>query len=459
MLFALNQIKRIVNGFSTTFDKYRYYSSDLKEIIRQKIPVELSRLQQIRSQYGTYIVDKITVNKVMGGMRGMTGLLWETSSLDAAQGIRFREYSIPELQQKLPSAVTGGQPLPEGLLWLLMTGDLPTKQQVENISIDLQMRRKPPDQILKVIRNLPSGTHPMTQFSIGVLSLQNTSNFALQYYNGLHKNGYWEPIYEDTMDLIANLPLLAAAVYRNAYFNGDIITPDDKLDWAANLVHMMGYDSQGAMELMRMYQTIHADHEGGNVSAHTCHAAGSTLSDPYLSYSAGLSGLAGPLHGLANQEVLKFLKQLQKTIGQSPTKEEIQSYVRKVLADGKLIPGYGHAVLRVTDPRYTCQQQFAAQYLPEDDLYRLVRNLYEVVPPLLLETGKVKNPWPNVDAHSGVLLQHFGIVQEDFFTVLFGVSRGIGVLAQGVWSRALRLPIEYLKSITMDQIEQKLSKR
>jgi citrate synthase len=255
------------------------------------------------------------------------------------------------------------------------------------------------------------------------------------------------------MDLIAKLPGIASLIYRRTYHQGKLIEADPNLDWAANLSHMMGYDSTEAMELMRLYQTIHSDHEGGNVSAHTTHLVGSALSDPYLSFAAGMTGLAGPLHGLANQEVLLWINNVKEVLGESPTKEALTDFVWDTLKNGKVIPGYGHAVLRLTDPRYTCQREFALKHLPDDPLFKLVSLLLEVVPEVLKQTGKVKNPWPNVDAHSGVLLQHYGIHEANFYTVLFGVSRCLGVLSQGVWDRALGLPIERPKSVTMDVLE------
>ncbi|KAL4444342.1 hypothetical protein ABPG75_012079 [Micractinium tetrahymenae] len=200
------------------------------------------------------------------------------------------------------------------------------------------------------------------------------------------------------------------------------------------------------------YQTIHADHEGGNVSAHTTHLVGSALSDPYLSYAAGMTGLAGPLHGLANQEVLRWLNEVRKQVGDDVTKDQMREFVWATLKSGKVVPGFGHAVLRKTDPRYTCQRVFAQKHMPEYPLFKLTSLLYDVVPDILTQTGKVKNPWPNVDAHSGVLLQYYGMKEETFYTVLFGVSRALGVLSQGVWSRALGLPIERPKSLTMDSI-------
>ncbi|CAL5218955.1 g707 [Coccomyxa viridis] len=431
---------------------------DLKSVLREKIPEQQERLKAIKKQYGSKELGKVTVDMTIGGMRGITGLLWETSLLDPEEGIRFRGYSIPELQRMLPGAKPGGEPLPEGLLWLLLTGDIPSKEQVDALSAELAERGKNiPAHVDTILTDLPPGTHPMTQFSIATLALQPESRFAQAYAKGTPKKDYWDPIYEDSMNLIAKLPGIAALIYRNTYFGGNKIPHNPNLDWAANLAHQMGHDGEEVYELTRLYQTIHTDHEGGNVSAHATHLVGSALSDPYFSFSAGLNGLAGPLHGLANQEVLRWLFDVTKKIGQEPTKEEVEQFVWDTLNSGRVIPGFGHAVLRKTDPRYTCQREFAQKHLPDDPMFRLVSLFYEVVPGVLLKQGKVKNPWPNVDAHSGVLLQYYGIKEENFYTVLFGVSRAIGVLSQGIWSRALGLPIERPKSITMDALERKLA--
>ncbi|KAK9808917.1 hypothetical protein WJX72_006399 [[Myrmecia] bisecta] len=432
-------------------------ASELKSVLQEKIPKEQERLKNIKKNYGSQELGKVKVEQAIGGMRGIPGLLWETSLLDPEEGIKFRGYSIPDLQMKLPTATPGGEPLPEGLLWLLLTGEIPSKSQVEGLSQELRARAKLPAHVGKTLASLPAGTHPMTQFSIAVLALQPTSEFAKAYSEGIHKTKYWEPVYEDSLNLIAKLPAVAAQIYNNTYKGGKQIAADPNLDWAANLAHMMGYDDEEVLELMRLYQTIHADHEGGNVSAHATHLVGSALSDPYYSFSAGMAGLAGPLHGLANQEVLRWLVDVKKELSGTPSADQVKDFVWKTLKSGRVIPGYGHAVLRQTDPRYICQREFAQKHLPNDEMFQLVSKLYEVVPGVLTETGKVKNPWPNVDAHSGVLLQYYGIKEENFYTVLFGVSRSLGVLSQGVWSRALGLPIERPKSMTMEEIEKKFA--
>jgi citrate synthase len=294
----------------------------------------------------------------------------------------------------------------------------------------------------------------MTMFVTGVMALQTESNFSKEYAKGLNKKDYWSFVYDDAMDLIARLPRIAAYIYRRKYKNNEHIQPNGLLDWAGNLAHMMGFDDESFKELMRLYMTIHADHEGGNVSAHTTHLVGSALSDPYLSYAAGMNGLAGPLHGLANQEVIKWIYEMQEALQtKEPTKDQIASYVQQTLSAGKVVPGYGHAVLRKTDPRFTAQMLFGKKHMPDDPLVNTVWNIYETVPPILQSLGKIKNPWPNVDAHSGALLVHYGLIEYEFYTVLFGVSRALGVLASLCWDRALGQPLERPKSVTTEAVK------
>jgi citrate synthase len=291
--------------------------------------------------------------------------------------------------------------------------------------------------------------HPMTQFSAAVLALQTESKFFAAYQRGVNKADYWKYAFEDALDLIARIPQVCAHIYRHIFKHGELIAPKNSLDWGANFAHMLGYTDKNFHELLRLYLCVHSDHEGGNVSAHATHLVGSALSDPYLSFSAGLNGLAGPLHGLANQEVLRWIMALKQRLGNiEPTKEVIEKELWATLNAGQVVPGFGHAVLRKTDPRYSAQREFALKYLPNDPLFKLVSLMYEVAPKVLTEHGKTKNPWPNVDAHSGVLLYHYGMTEDSYYTVLFGASRALGVLASLVWDRALGLPIERPKSVT-----------
>lgn len=425
--------------------------SYIKEKFKAKADELSAEVKDLLKNHGTKKVDDVTVAQVYQGMRGITGLVTETSLLDANEGIRFRGYSIPELREHLPKAPGGVEPLPEGLFYLMLIGELPTEADVQNLSSVLGRRSHVPNHVFDAIEALPISTHPMTMFSVAVTALQTESVFAKAYADGMNKKDYWSYMYEDTLNLIARLPRVAAYIYRRKYKNGQHIQPDGMLDWAANFAHMLGYSDDGFKELMRLYMVIHADHEGGNVSAHTTHLVGSALSDAYLSFAAGMNGLAGPLHGLANQEVIKWILNMREELGGGmPTKEQIEAYVKKTLSEGKVVPGYGHAVLRKTDPRFTAQMEFAKKHLPEDELVRIVWMVYDTVPGILQDLGKVKNPWPNVDAHSGALLLHYGFVEYEFYTVLFGVSRALGVLASLCWDRALGLSLERPKSVTSE---------
>jgi citrate synthase len=426
----------------------------LKDRFKAKADQTSIEIKEILKEHGNKKAGEVTLSQIYQGMRGITGLVSETSLLDAQEGIRFRGYSIPELQAKLPKAKGGGEPMPEGLFYLMLIGELPTDEDGSHITSIWQRRSHVPNHVFAAIEALPINSHPMTQFVIAVMALQTESQFAKRYAGGMNKKDYWEATFDDAMDLLARLPRVAAYIYRRKYKSGDHIHPNGLLDWAGNFAHMLGYEDEGFKELMRLYMTIHADHEGGNVSAHATHLVGSALSDPYQSFAAGINGLAGPLHGLANQEVIKWIFELRKELGVDlPTGDQIAAYVKKTLSEGKVVPGYGHAVLRKTDPRFTAQMEFGKKHMPDDPLVNTVWRIYETVPPILKSLGKIKNPWPNVDAHSGALLVHYGMVEYEFYTVLFGVSRALGVLASLCWDRALGMPIERPKSVTTELVK------
>ncbi len=420
----------------------------LKQKFHEKSAALRIEVKALLKEHGQRKVDEVNLKQVFGGMRGVKSMIWETSQLDANEGIRFRGYSIPELREKLPQG-KGKQPLPEALFWLMLVGEIPTEEETKWVTDQWINRSNIPDHTFKVLDSLPLDTHPMTQFVTAITSMQSTSVFSRRYAEGMRKSEYWDATYEDTMNLVARLPRLAAYIYRRTYHNNKHITPDISLDWGANFAHMLGVEGEDFKDLMRLYLTIHADHEGGNASAHATHLVGSTLSDVYLSFAGGMNALAGPLHGLANQEVIKWIFKMLDTLGtKSPTKSQIVDYVNSTIAAGQVIPGYGHAVLREPDPRFIAQKRFAEEYIKDSELIQVVWKCFEVIPPILKGLGKVKNPWPNVDAHSGAILVHYGVKEYSFYTVLFGVSRALGVLSQLCWSRALSFPLERPKSVT-----------
>ena len=434
-------------------------SDSLKAKLSSRSAALKKEIEGLLAAHGNKTIGDVTLSQAYGGMRDIKCMVTETSSVDPQEGIRYRGMTIPELQEKLPKAPGGAQPLPEAGFYLLLTGDVPTPAETAEITKAWRSHETLPAHVGKTLDALPPTTHPMTQLSIGITAMQTDSIFARRYREGMPKSAHWEAMFDDVMLLLARMPPLAAYIYRRSYKEGKHVpAAGPALDWSANLAHMLGFDSEELRELMRLYLSIHADHEGGNVSAHATHLVGSALSDPYLSLAAGMNGLAGPLHGLANQEVMRWLVGVKQKLGGGvPTREALAQFVWDTLNAGQVVPGYGHGVLRVTDPRYMAQREFAMRHLPDDENFRIVKMLYDIVPDILTKQGKAKDPWPNVDAHSGVLLVHYGLVEYDFYTVLFGVSRAIGVLASLVLDRALGLPLERPKSVTTAWVRQKFA--
>ncbi len=425
----------------------------LKEKLFEKIEAWRPRTIKLLKEYGDKKIDDITVAQIIGGMRGVKCLISDISSLDPNEGIRFRGYTISEILEKLPRPENAEIPCVEAHFYLLLTGEFPTSDNIKQVRGELKKRSKLPTYVYDVINAMPKESHPMAMFSAAILSMQKESVFARKYLEGIKKTDYWQFYYEDTLQLIAKVPEIAAYIYRKRYKKGVTIEGNPDLDMGANFAKMMGigkpYD-----DVSRLYFITHSDHESGNVSAHTGHLVSSALSDIYYSTSAMLNGLAGPLHGLANQEALRWLQELMKKMGdKTPTKEEMQKFVWDTLNSGQVIPGYGHAVLRKTDPRYQSQRDFCLKHLPNDPVFKYVNLLYEVVPDILRKHGRAKNPWPNVDGQSGVIQWYYGLKEYDFYTVLFGIARTVGVSANLIWDRALAYPIERPKSLTTEIIE------
>ena len=427
----------------------------LKKTLFEKIEAHRPRTTRLLKEFGDKVIDQVTVAQAIGGMRGIKSLVTDISYLDPMEGIRYRGYTLPEVFEKLPKPEGAEMPYVEGLWYLLLTGEIPTDEQAQEVLQDFNNRRTIPHYVWDVIDSFPSQSHPMAILSAAVMALQRESLFNIRYQEGMSKMDYWDPTYEDATNLMAKLPLIGAYIYNKLYRpeHGHRY-PSPGMDLGANFAYMMGKDKPYD-DVSRMYFIIHADHESGNVSAHTGHLVASALSDVYYATSAMINGLAGPLHGLANQEVLRWLQGLQEQMGgKVPSVEEMKEYVWETLNSGQVIPGYGHAVLRKTDPRYAVQREFCLKHMPNDPLFQLVSRLYEVVPDILLEHGKAKNPWPNVDAQSGVVQWFYDVKEYDFYTVLFSIGRGLGVLSNIVWDRALGYALERPKSLTTSMIEE-----
>ncbi len=418
----------------------------LKDILADKIAAYREEIKGILARHRDTVISEVTVAQAYGGMRGVKAQICDTSTVSPDTGLIIRGTPLLELTDRCP----------EEIFWLLLTGELPDAASLKHLQDDLESRAAVPKEVTDALRCLPKTAHPMAMQSIGLLALQSGSQFRKHYDEGMSKDEYWVWCLEDSLDLLAKIPTLTAAIYRIRYADGKLIPRDSSKDWSGNFAHMMGVDDPtgNLANLMRLYLNLHADHESGNVSANLCHTAGSALSDPYYAVSAGLNGLAGPLHGLANQECLRFHLEIQESFGGVPTADQLKEHAWALLNSGRVIPGFGHAVLRCTDPRYIACSEFARKACPDDPLFKLAELMLQVIPGVLKEHGKAKNTNPNVDALSGVLMYAFGVTDPPFYTAIFGVSRAIGMCAQLVLNRGLGTPITRPKSVTTDWIKQ-----
>ncbi|KAJ7940706.1 citrate synthase-like protein [Mycena leptocephala] len=422
---------RLLVSLSRSGASKRFASTkSLKETLQEVIP---GKQEQLKKLVHIHPLHSFKVENIIGGMRGIKAMLWEASVLDP------NEHS--GLPESLAPAPGGKEIIAESMLWLLLTGQVPTEAQTRQLSRELAEKGDLPSFVENLVDSFPSTLHPMTQLGMGVAALNHDSLFQAAYEKGIKKSEYWTYTLDDCINLIARLPALAARIYRNVYKPGTPLPAINKdLDLVGNYSALLGFgDNHSLTEYLRLYIALHGDHEGGNASRTLLvHLVGSTLSDPYLSYSAALFALAGPLHGCpANQEVLRWQMTMQKELGSDVSHEQIKEYLWKTLKGGQVVPGYGHGVLRNPDPRFIALQEFcdARPELQESSIIRLVKKTYEVAPGVLKEHGKTKNPYPNVDATSGCVLYHYGLTEFKYYTVIFGVSRALGALTQLVWAR------------------------
>jgi citrate synthase len=420
----------MLNIFDKLSEKFTYWRKEANEIVKKS---------------GKKVISEVTISQAYSGMRGVRALICDTSRVPKDEGLIIRGKHLKELTNKSP----------EEIYYLLLTGELPAKEELDNFSDELKRRKNIPDYVWNILKSMPKDSHPMTMLDTAILSMQRESVFASEYNKGIKKEDYWKLTLEDALNIVARMPSVAAAVYRIRFNKGEIIEPDLTMDLSGDYVHMLGIDidKDEFYKLMKLYLVLHCDHEGGNVSALTTQTINSALSDLYYSLSGGFNGLAGPLHGLANQETLKWVMNLIEKFNGTPTTEQLRAYVKEAIDAGKIISGYGHAVLRITDPRFEAFLEFGKKYLPDDPVFLTVTRLYEVVPAELRKIEKIKNPYPNVDAISGSLLYHYGLKEALYYTVVFAVSRSLGLTAQAVINRGMMFPLIRPKSVTTEYVK------
>ncbi len=425
-------------------------AKSLQEKLGEMIPKLREERKSLVKEHGNKVISQVTIEQAIGGMRGVKGMVCDTSVVEPDTGLVIRDMPIMKLKDRLP----------EEIFWLLITGELPSAEELQGFQKELKKNGEVPEYVWKVLKAMPKTSHPMAMLDTAILTMENESMFRKRYTEGMKKDEYWVPTLQDSMKILGTIHTIAAGIYRMKFKKGPQIEPSNKLDWGADYAKMLGLPTKKGetAAMMRLYLVLHSDHEGGNVSANTCHTVGSALSDPYYAVSAGLNGLAGPLHGLANQECLGWVLETIAKFDGVPTEEELRKYAWETLNSGKVVPGYGHAVLRITDPRFDAFREFGRKYLANDPVFLTVDRVFQVVPEVLKEHGKAKDPWPNVDAGSGAILYHYGLTEFDYYTVLFSVSRAMGMLAQLVLNRALGTAITRPKSVSTAWLKEQAAK-
>jgi citrate synthase len=389
--------------------------------------------QLLIAQHGEQVIDNVTLSQVLGGMRGVRGIVCDTSSVDPKAGLFLRGRHVSELAHR------DG----DDMFWLLLTGDLPDAAEKQWLLSERQRRSATAEMVASidaVISTIPSQSSLVVQYAIALLSLQSRSRFALAYGN-VPRSELWREALEDALNLRVWAHLVMIRICQRRIQESstarmpDLCNPNRKLD-----------------ELRRLYEVVHADHENGNASAFACHVVGSALSDPFLAVVASVNALAGPIHGMAAQTCLEFVLQLERDLGADAGDSEIAEACRTRLNAKQIIPGFGHAVLRSMDPRFELLLAFGERHCAHEPLFRLASRLYRVAPQVLLEHGGVSNPWPNVDATGGVLLWCCGLRDPQLYTIMFSLAQMNGLLANYVLARGLGLPIMRPRSVSLQQL-------
>lgn len=353
----------------------------------------------------------VTKEHLNTGLRGFPVGTVRTSKVDPQEGVSYVGYPVKDVAHLDPEAV----------VYLLFKKELPNADQLASFKKELVGRSKVNPKVIELLKGLPKEGHPM-EWLIAALSFLGMTS----------KKG---DFVEDGLNLIAQSSEIVAAIYRIRSGWGDPIKSEPERGLAENFVHMLGVpggDTKALTKMLRTFYVLHVDHGGGNLSTFVGKAVASGLADQYASLAAAMAGLYGPRHGRANQDCLNFVRK----VGTSDP-DKVEQFVRDELARGGLIFGYGHAVLRAEDPRAAVQFEIGKEICPNDPLFKTALVMRERAVKVLKENPKVANPYPNVDAVSGTLLNASGLTDSDYYTVLFGWSRIAGIAAQVVDERTV----------------------
>ncbi|HEX5133521.1 MAG TPA: citrate (Si)-synthase [Candidatus Krumholzibacteria bacterium] len=395
---------------------------------------------EILASSGTSTISSVSVAQAYGGLRDVGALVCDTSVVDPERGLIIRGIPVLELLDHYP----------EDIFFLLLIGRLPDEAEALAVREEIAAQERVPEYVWQVLDEMPADSHPMSMLSAGLLALESHSVMTKRFDEGLAREDYWRATLTDALRVLGSLPTLAGGVYRMRYRKGPRFAHDPLLDWSQDFCAMCGVRKPAFYEAMRRAAILQSDHEGGNVCAFTCHTVGSVLSNAYLAVSAGFNGLAGPLHGRAAQQSTQWVLGAVTRHRGTPTDAQVEEYAWETLKSGRVIPGFGHAVLRGQDPRFTAMLEFGKAHFGADPVFATVEKMSRIVPEVLKQQGKARNPYPNVDFGMGAVWHHFGITELDYYTVPFAISLAMGMLAQLVINRALVSPIVRPRSVTTD---------
>lgn len=418
-------------------------NSTLAELFAQRVPELNAAMQTTLAEHGKKPVDIVTVSTAYTGSRVQISPC-ETSRVHPETGVAYAGHPIATIAHLLP----------EEIFFLLLMGRLPEPIEKETLLREVAERsgRIKREALVSTLRAMPRETDPMGLFVSGLMVLGGASAFAKSYPT-THKKLLWQPALDDALTLIAQVGEVGAVIWGLMNGEDGEVPLSEADDLGARLADMLDPTGGDALrDLIRRHLVLHADHESGNVSAFTAQVVGSAHATPFELMGAAALGLSGPLHGRASEEAFSFVTAALSAVGPNATDAAINNFVRAHLAQGKVVPGFGHAVLTKIDPRAIVLYEYGAKLKGGGPQFAMAARLRELVPPLLIEQGKAKNPHPNVDAASGSLLATLGIDKPKFFTVLFTIARTIGVTAQAVINRALVLPLIRPESIQLGEV-------
>ena len=360
------------------------------------------------------VLFQITSDQLETGLRNIPVGYCPTSYVDPNKGLFYVGKPVHELAYLEPQQV----------IYLLYFGKEGTPQEVAAFYDDLSSRAACLPEVIESIYKLPREGHPMDLFSCALYLLgmkEKTDDYR-----------------EDCLNLIAKVPHLVAAVINHHAGWGETPKPRPELGYMENFTHMVrtpNADIKALTQAFKLFNILHYDHGGGNLSTFVGKAVASGLEHMYGSTASAMAALAGPKHGRANQDCLEFVQLVLEEVGEKATEADVEKFIRDRLANKQLVFGFGHAVLRVEDARATVLYDFAKKYYPKDPLVKIALLLRTAGSKVLSENPKISDPHPNVDAVSGTVLTAAGFDYPEYYTLLFGLSRCVGISIQIVYER------------------------